>query len=163
MNLRRKLTAAGAVALVGGLVVAWLAPSSLAQAQIQVIDREGPYERFVDVGKPGFSPGDTVFESHPLLDAADRTVVGRSFTRFTILRVIEGGEDLIAILDLTVRLADGDISLHGPVRFSRFLSPDGVTFAVIGATGAYEGMTGSANAVATDTEGEFLVTIHLIG
>lgn len=163
MNGRRKLTMLGAAVLVGAMLVAWLAPPSLAQTQIRILDREGPYERFVDVGKPGFSPGDTVLESHPLLDASDQRVVGRSFTRFTILRVLKGGEDLIAILDLTVRLTDGDISLYGPVRFSELFSPGGATFSVVGTTGAYDGMTGSANAVATDTEGEFLVTIDLIG
>lgn len=70
------------------MVVAWLAPSSVAQTQIQVIDRGGPYERFVDVGKPGFSPGDT---------------------------------------------------------------------------GGYRGMSGSASVTATETEGEFVITIDLIG
>jgi len=163
MNRTKKLTTLGGAVLVGAMSVAWLSAPSLAQTQIQVLDREGPYEKLVDVGRAGFSAGDVVLESHPLLAPVDESVVGRSFTRLTVMKVVRGGEDLVGILEFTARLSGGDVTAYGPVRFSDLFAPGGATFAVIGATGTYEGMTGSATAVATETEGEFLITIHLIG
>lgn len=159
---RTRFAALAVTALVGGLVV-WLAPASLAQTQIRVIDREGPYEKFVDVGRPGLSAGDVIVESHPLLDAVDGTEVGRDFTHETILRVIDDGADLIVVLDSTFRFGDGDVMFYGTARFSDVFTESGVTVAVIGGTGAYQGMVGTATLSATETEGEFLITIDLLG
>lgn len=160
--MKRRTFAIGATATVVAVLVVWLAPASIAQTQIQLLDREGPFEKFVDVGRPGFSAGDQILETHPLLDPADETVVGRDFGRLTILRVVRGGEDFDVIVDSTIRLADGDIAVYGEARFSSFFTPEGGTFAIIGGTGAYRGMAGSANYAATETEGEFLITIELL-
>lgn len=73
--------------LAAAALAGWLVTSAAAgNVQIQVFDGEGPYEKFIDVGKPGFSAGDEIVESHPLLDPADGSMVGRDFTRVKIGR-----------------------------------------------------------------------------
>lgn len=159
-----RFAAVASTALAISVLVAWLAPASLAQTQIQVLDHEGPYERIVDVGKPGFSPGDVILGTHPLFDAADpSTVVGRDFERIQVLRVVAGGEDFDFVYDTTIRLADGDIVAYGEGRFSTVFAPGGASVPVTGGTGAYAGAAGGLSVAATDTEGEFLITIDLIG
>lgn len=157
---RRILAIASSVVLAGGGLAAWLVPATSASAgnvQIQVFDAEGPYEKVVDVGKPGFSPGDHILESHPLLDPADGSTVGRDFTRLEVMKVLHGGEDFLLLVDFTARLADGDIVVSGPIRFSQFTT--GGTLSVIGGTGAYElarGTVSSTGGEVGGTEGVIL-------
>jgi len=159
-----RFAAVASTAVVAAVLVAWLAPASLAQTQIQVLDHEGPYERFVDAGKPGLSPGDVILGTHQLFDAADpTTVVGRDFERLTVLRVRSGGEDFDFVYDSTLRFDDGDIVLYGEAKISDAFTPGGATVAVTGGTGAYVGMNGAATIAATENEGEFLITVILVG
>lgn len=136
----RIVAVGAAAALVGALLVAWLAPISSANpgdTQIQVLESPGPYTKLVDTGKEGFSAGDVLYEVHDVLDPADESTVGRTITRFEILRSNKGGEDFTFILDCTVGLAGGDIVFSGGSKFSDFFDADGATFAVIGGTGTY--------------------------
>jgi hypothetical protein len=159
-----RFAAVAATVLVVGVLIAWLAPASLAQTQIQVLDHEGPYEKTIDIGKPGFSPGDTILGTHPLFDAADpSTVVGRDFERIQVLRIVAGGEDFDFVYDTTIRLDDGDIVAYGEGRISSVFAPGGASVPVTGGTGAYAGAAGVLSIAATETEGEFLITIDLIG
>lgn len=143
MRTFKKSRAVGAVAatgLVTGLLVAWLVPITSAAAgdvQIQVLESSGPYTKLVDTGKEGFSAGDVLYEVHDILDPADESTVGRTITRFEILRSNKGGQDFTFILDCTVRLAGGEIVFSGGSKFSDFFDADGATFAVIGGTGSY--------------------------
>ncbi len=151
------------IALVAALLIAGLMPAS-AQTEIRVLDREGPYEKDLDLGKSGFSAGDVVMESHPLVDAADgTTIVGRDFERLTVLRIHSGGEDFLFIYDSTLRLEGGDVVVYGEGRFSDLFSSEGVAFAVVGGTGMYAGAGGTATFSATDTEGEFQIVVDLTG
>jgi hypothetical protein len=155
---------AASVLVASGLLLAWLAPPAIAQTQIQVLDHEGPYEKDLDLGKEGTSPGDVTFGSHPLYDAADgTTVVGRDFERVTVLKVLSGGEDLDFVYDSTLRLDGNDIVVYGEGRYSDIFTPAGVTLAVTGGTGTYAGAKGEASFAATANEGEFLITIDLLG
>lgn len=154
----------GAAVVVAGVLVAWLAPASLAQTQIQLLDHEGPYEKTIDVGKPGFSAGDVILGTHQVFDAAAPSmVVGRDFERITVLRVVSQGQDFDFLYDTTIRLADGDIVAYGEGRFSTVFAPGGATVPVTGGTGAYAGAAGALSVAATETEGEFLITIDLLG
>ena len=160
---KRWVGASASIALIATLLIAGLVPAS-AQTEIRVLDREGPYEKYLDLGKPGFSAGDVVMESHPLVDAADgATVVGRDFERLTVLRIRSGGDDFEFIYDSTLRFTDGDVVLYGEGRFSDLFASGGLAFAVVGGTGAYAGMGGTATFSSTVTEGEFLIVIDLAG
>lgn len=153
----------GAAVVVTGVLVAWLAPASLAQTQIQVLDHEGPYEKVIDVGKAGFSAGDVILGTHQLFDVADgSTVVGRDFERLQVLRVVAGGQDFDFVYDTTIRLAEGDIVAYGEGRFSDVFGPGGASVSVTGGTGTYAGAAGTLSVAGTETEGEFLITIDLV-
>lgn len=159
----RVITTIASVALLAVPVVAWFAPASVASTQIQVLDHEGPFEKELDLGKSGFSPGDITLGTHQLFDAASpTTVVGRDFERLMVLRVIAGGQDADFIYDSTLRLAGGDVVLYGEGRFSDISSTEGATIAVTGGTGTYAGATGTATFTATENEGEFLISVDLI-
>jgi hypothetical protein len=160
---RKRVTAVAAtIALTVVPIVAWLAAPSSAQTQIRVLDHEGPYEKELDLGKPGFSPGDVTLGSHQLFDAdAPSTVVGRDFERLTILRVVAKGQDADFVYDSTLRFPEGDIVLYGEGRLSDVVSPDGATISVVGGTGSYAGAGGAATFTTTDNEGEFLITVDL--
>lgn len=121
----------------------WLAPASSAVTGGTVIDVFQPergYSKTVDVGKPGFSAGDVIFESQPLLDPSDESTVGRATLRLTIVKTV-GQEDALVIVDYTAQLADGNISGYGPFKFSDLTA--GATFAVTGGTGIYDQVRGS--------------------
>lgn len=149
-------TAASAV-MAAGLLVAWLAPASLAQTQIQVLESPGPFSKTLDLGKPGFGTGDEIFEIHDLLDPADTTiVVGQAITRFTVVRLHQHGEDFTLILDCTVRLGEGENVFYGGARFSEFFGPEGAVFPVLGGTGAFSGAAGTVTIGVTAVGGEEL-------
>lgn len=54
---RRWVGASASIALIATLSIAGLVPAS-AQTEIRVLDREGPYEKDLDLGKRGFGAGD---------------------------------------------------------------------------------------------------------
>jgi hypothetical protein len=146
MNPKTMLTGAIVAALAGTLVLTTMAPISSAQTtptHIEVFNVEGPFEKDVDVAKPGFpTPGDYAVESQPLLDPADGSSIGRSLSQLTIVRVVAQGQDLEIILNSTMRLVEGDLVLNGGLRFSELF--DGGTIAVVGGTGAFAGARGTA-------------------
>ena len=146
MRRERMLTGAIGAALAGALVLVSMAPISSAQVtptHLEVFNVEGPFEKDVDVAKPGFpTPGDYAVESQPLLDPADGSSIGRSLSQLTIVRVVAQGQDLEIVLNSTMRLVDGDLVLNGGLRFSELF--DGGTIAVVGGTGAFAGARGTA-------------------
>ena len=146
--MNRKVVLIGAIgaALVGTLVLAAMAPISSAQTtptHLEVFNVEGPFEKDVDVAKPGFpTAGDYAVESQPLLDPADGTPIGRSLSQLTIVRALARGQDLEIVLNSTMRLVQGDLLLNGGLRFSELL--DGGAIAVVGGTGDFAGARGTA-------------------
>lgn len=154
---RRFGSIAAAVALAVGLLAVSLGPvtfASAGDAQVQVFDPEGPFERFVDLGRPDLSPGDQVIEIHRLLDPTTGDPAGRSFTHLAVLKVLGGGEDLIFAIDCTIRLPEGTIVFYGAGRLGRLSEPGGLTFPVTGGTGAYELVRGTVTATAGEVAGE---------
>jgi hypothetical protein len=160
MSKRRRALSVAVVAAVA--LVTWLAPHSLAQTQIQVLDHEGAFEKTIDLGTAGLGPGDVTLGSHKLFDVDGTTVVGRDFERLQVLRVLAGGDAFNFVYDSTIRLADGDVVLYGEGRISDIFTPGGATIAIIGGTGAYDDAAGSARFTTTQNEGEFLITIDLV-
>jgi len=144
--------------LTAALAVTLLAPVSSAGAtktrgdtQITVFDVEGPYTKMIDAGKPGFGPGDTVFEIQPLIDPVDESSLGKVFTRIQVMRLLKSG-DFVFFLDCEVRLADGNILFNGPARFSDLDA--GAVFPVTGGTGSYELARGTATGVLASVGGK---------
>lgn len=140
------------------LAVTLLAPVSSASAakapgdtQITVFDVEGPYEKDVDLGEPGFGPGDVVFEIQPLIDPVDQSPAGKVYTRIQVMRLLKSG-DFVFFLDCEVQLADGNILFNGPAKFSDF--DTGAIFPVTGGTGTYALARGTLTALSATVGGK---------
>ena len=147
-----------AVGLSGAMLVSLLAPASSARAprnpgdsQISVFDVEGPFERDVDLGDPGFGPGDLVFEIQPLIDPVDESPVGQVYTRLQVMRVLKTG-DFVFVIDCQVKLSAGTILFNGTGKFSGFSS--GAVFPVTGGTGSYELARGTVTGTAGSVGGK---------
>lgn len=113
----------------------------------------------MDLGKPGVSPGDVRLQIWDLLDPVDETVVGDSVMQVWVVRLPRGDRPFTIILDCTVRLADGNIAFHGPVRTDEFGA-----LPVVGGTGAYVGATGTVTIEPATLSGQdgFMWTFDLI-
>ena len=166
MSGARRIRAAVGIALGGALVLAVHAPISAAQVgttHLDVFAVEGPFEKDIDVGKPGFpTAGDYAVESQPILDPADGSSIGRSLSELTIVRPVSDGQDFEVVLDSTLRLSDGDLVLDGGLRFSEFF--EGGTIAVVGGTGTFAGARGTAAFTAGTVAGKegFLLSIDIV-
>ena len=146
------ITVIGSIAVVGGVLAACLATGSSASTgdtQIQVFKPDGPYEKFVDVGKAGFSPGDQILQWQALLDPADGSMVGRVVARVEIVK--HRGKDDLFILDGTAKLEGGSIVFYGAARVSQFET--GIAFPVTGGSGIYEHASGKVTAVTDKVSG----------
>lgn len=135
------------------VLVAWVTTASSAVpggTTIEVFQPERGFAKFVDVGKPGFGPGDEELESQPLLDPGDRSKVGRAVLRLKIVKPLPN-DDAIFIVDGTWSLADGSLTAYGSAKFSDLEA--GGTFVVTGGTGAYEQARGSVTVTLTQMGG----------
>lgn len=159
--MRRTIPILMVAVLAGGLVVGGSGLSSEAQTETrtQVFEYPGPYFRFLDLGKPGVSPGDMRLQIWDLLDPVDETVVGDSVMQVWVVRLPRGDRPFTIILDCTVRLADGNIAFHGPVRTYEFGA-----LPVVGGPGAYVGATGTVTIEPATLSGQdgFMWTFDLI-
>ena len=147
-DARRRFGVAGATAVAGTLIAAWLVPfvtASAGDTQVQVFDPEGRYSRFIDNGRPDFSAGDQIIEIHTLLDPADGSDAGKIYTEVTVLRVVQGGEDFYLTVHCTVVLPEGSIVFYGGFRFSEAGSVGGVTLPVTGGTADFGLARGTVN------------------
>lgn len=162
----RKVRAVAEVVVAGALVLAAHAPISAAQVgttHLDVFAVEGPFEKDIDLGKPGFpSAGDYAVESQPILDPSDGSSLGRSLTELTIIRPMSHGQDLEIVLDSTLRLPDGDLVVDGGLRFSDLFA-DG-EIAVVGGTRAFAGARGTATFAAGTVDGKdgFFLSIDVV-
>jgi hypothetical protein len=146
---------AAAIAAVA-LLVGWLVPfghASAGDTQVQVFDPEGKFSKFIDNGKPDFSPGDQIIEIHTLLDPADGSDAGKILTEVTVLRVVPGGDDFDLTVHCTVVLPEGTIVFYGGFRFSDAGAPSGVTLPITGGTGDFELVRGTVNIALGELDG----------
>ena len=120
------------------------------------------YERFINQGKRGISPGDLIMIIENQLDPETCEKVGRLVGRIQVIKVV-GEEDAIFDGSFTVLLPDGKITGSGVARFREFTSTEPV-FAVTGGTGAYRDASGEVsfeeNVSLCDKKGD-LVTIDI--
>jgi hypothetical protein len=147
MRTSLALKGVAAALLVATMFAVWTSVPAVSAArgetQVVVNVTEGPFVRFVDVGKGGFSPGDVVMEDQPVSDPTSGDQLGRAISSLQFVRLFKGG-DGITLLDTTLVLADGSITIHGPVRLSELDGTSVVRFAVVGGTGVYGSAIGEA-------------------
>ena len=101
------------------------------------------FERFIDRGRQGISPGDTILFSDTQFDPETCDSLGKLVGRLQIVKNV-GRENALFIGDFTVNLADGKITVGGSGKFSEFDQADPV-FAVTGGTEAYRDASGDVS------------------
>ena len=99
------------------------------------------WEREIDAGRKGFSPGDTVLLVDAIFDPEtcerQATLVGRlEISKF----VSEGNAWYVG--DFTLKLADGKLIAEAAAKFSEFEQTEKGVFAITGGTDAYRDASG---------------------
>ena len=145
--MRKKFVVLGVVtALIGSSVVIGAMVPAASQQQgttFTVCDRNrGGYNKDVDLGKKGFSPGDQFLEIDTLRRPKSGAKVGKLVVRGSFVRIFRKRDDALFIVDFTATFRNGKISGYGYTRFSNFQAQGG-KFAVVGGTESYNDVRGA--------------------
>ena len=126
------------LALVGGTVIANAGGANITAAETITVLGTTTKDRYVDVGKPGFSPGDVLVFVERLNDEADDSVVGKGRIQCTV----HVGDWAICVgtFDFTGR---GEIVGEGLVPFGGDEVPFDVP--VTGGTGDFTNVRGEVH------------------
>ncbi len=148
MNNLRTATALGGALLTTALV--WTA-SGAVQADTDHPRRDTSFTVFepsdrgvthqVDLGEPGFGPGDLILERHPVLDPRTSHRLGTVTRQVQVIEVFPDGDFRFA-LHTTVRLHDGQVQYDGATKYSLVASGDALA-AVTGGTGTFRHASGT--------------------
>jgi len=121
--------------------------------------------RSIDEATPGLSTEDLIFEKSPVLDVDTGDRIGVSTTRIQVVRVELEGDDTLSIMDSTVAVGGGRITLSGSFRTGVWQGSGGLgwrgTFAITGGTGAHQGTSGTVVAEAGQLDGVFGTFLHV--
>jgi Allene oxide cyclase barrel like domain len=144
----------GALVLVGGGITMAFASSNITQPETLVLNDETIKEGNVDVGKPGFGPGDSFMFVDKLTDPADGSVVGKAHGSCTFeLQQWAYCQAGAVITDRGQIVVDGFIKgSDGPSTFD---------LAVTGGTGEFDNVRGSLE-VAETSNNKSTLTFTLI-
>jgi hypothetical protein len=160
-TMRRKAVAlvVASVLIGSGVVMGAVVPASSQQGRtIRLYEREGTgFEKFINVAGQGVA-GDYVIETHPLYRRGTRRKVGRDVAQITLIRALGSQGNALFRVALTARLGGGRIEASGFGKLSRLSK--GVTFAVTGGTGAYQGATGRLKFRETEGRGYFTFRLN---
>jgi hypothetical protein len=130
-----------AVALLAGALIPAVSQVPGGRTTLEFFDpnKQGTFERFVDVGKRGDGPGDFGVFKDLQLDPETCDEAGTVVGRFQIVKFIRQ-QDGYLIAEGGLLLPDGKITFSIPGRFSEF--EEGFQFAVTGGSGAYKDVRG---------------------
>lgn len=140
------------LAVIAGSTVAMFAANPAGSQQpaerqsITLFDpRNTPYDKDVDNGKEGFSPGDEFLFIETLKDPDTCEKAGRLVGHGQVVKFIGKNDGLITI-DVTADLENGKILGGGAVQFSEFETAAGSPlFAVTGGTKTYRDASGEVS------------------
>jgi hypothetical protein len=110
------------------------------------LDEKATTNELVDLGKPGFGPGDELVEENPAVDTSGATA-GKLHT---VVNITSGKStaDGAGLIDCHVVLNDGTILFNGSVALKDLAA--GVSLPVLGGTGAYNGAGGTVRMQSSD-------------
>jgi hypothetical protein len=100
------------------------------------------YEKFIDEGRQGFSPGDMILFIDAQFDPHTCERRGSLVGRLVISRVFRQQENAWFTGDFTLSLPDGKITVAAAAKFTEFEQQERGVFAVTGGTGAYRDASG---------------------
>jgi hypothetical protein len=127
--------------------------------------RRTDYDKFVNAGRRGFSPGDVLLFIEKLRDPETCDPAGRIIGKFTVSKLV-GRQNAFFQLDFGFRLPDGTITGYHAGKFSDFESETRNRIAVTGGTDAYRDATGEFTIVPSEdkmcgSRGD-LITVDLL-
>jgi hypothetical protein len=99
------------------------------------------FNHFINEGKEKFGPGDWAVFTSPQFNPRTGKKVARHVGRFTFVKS-RGQRDGYFIIDITVLLPKGKITVYGSSRFSQE-EGRGAKYAVTGGTGSYNNARGA--------------------
>jgi hypothetical protein len=103
--------------------------------------RKTDYDKFVNEGRRGFSPGDVLLFIEKLKDPDTCDRAGKIIGKFTVSK-LTGKEDAFYLLDYNFRLPNGTITGSNGGKFSDFESRARNHLPVTGGTETYKDATG---------------------
>lgn len=132
-------------------LVIGLGPAASQQPQTETFtlcaQEKSGFDRFIDVGREGFSPGDYSVSVKPLFDPDTGAREGTSVSKFTFVRPL-GKENGRGYVDGTYELQNGKVTFYSSFKFS----DETVPFAVTGGNESYANVAGTV----TDSPGRCL-------
>ncbi len=148
MNRKTLYVVTALVVLIGAIVVFAVPAGSQQPQQRTTLTFFDPnrtnWEKFVDVGRGDFSPGDTILFVDAQFDPETCDRVGTLVGRLTISRLL-GRENAWTIGDFTLKLPAGKIMASGAAKFAEFDQTERAVFAVTGGTDAYRDVSGDVS------------------
>lgn len=143
--MRRYVVMAVAMAVVVGVLGTVGPVSSQSPGQRTTLTffdtRATDWEKDIDLGRKGDSPGDMNLFVDRLFDPETCEKAGNVLGRFQISKFV-GKRDAWFVIDVTWRLPDGSLQTQHGGRFTDFMEPGTAVFPVTGGTGAYKDATG---------------------
>ena len=133
-------TAVSAVVLVGGALPVVSQQPAERQTFTLFDPRATDFEKFINQGKRGISPGDVILFVEKQLDPDTCERAGKLVGRIQIIKRA-GRENALFQGDFTLQLSGGKITAAGAGKFSDFMSTDPM-FAVTGGTETYRDASG---------------------
>jgi hypothetical protein len=149
-----------AVVMAGVLGACSKTPNAFTKQSLDVtsVDEKATTLEQLDLGKPGFGPGDEIVEVAPVTDSSGATI-GKTYTTVTIVSGKSMPQAWGAV-DCTVALPGGNLLFHGAFAFKDLAK--GTAAPVVGGTGKYAGATGSVAIIApTDKKTELKFSLLL--
>lgn len=137
------VAATSAVVLVGSAAPVVSQPPAERQTITLFDPRSTEFDRFLNEGKKGISPGDTILFIEKQLDPDTCEKAGQVIGRIQIIKPV-GRENAIFSGGFTVTLDGGKITAAGAARFSEFESGE-PAFAVTGGTETYKDASGEVS------------------
>jgi hypothetical protein len=101
------------------------------------------YEKNVNTGKKGFSPGDGFVFSDPLLNRQSGNRAGRLVGQITFLRIFRQPQDVLFHAHVSIQFPKGKVTVFGHGKFRGLRN--GFKLPITGGTGRYNGAGGNAD------------------
>lgn len=160
---RFRLLVAALVLAVGAIPLTHNVGTAQAQTatQMQFFGPDGSgFERFVDVGRKGYSPGDDSFFSVKLVDTSTEEVAGRAVGLCTA--IVPSRTNTLQRCEFQVNLPTGSILAIASFRVAAL--EQGAPLAIAGGTGDYNDVAGTLTLTNAKRQGKTgaLIDIELI-
>jgi hypothetical protein len=132
----------GIFLLLGPVASSQTAATDPTQKTVTVKEAATGFDRFIDLGRHNFSPGDMIVSIRKILDPKTGKKVGHDVLRCNVVHVSKQKQTAVVDCQGTIFLSAGRIVAAGALKFGP--GPAMNTITITGGTGAYSGAGGKA-------------------